>query len=57
MVRTGTQSISNPGSEPGAADGAEVRPSAVIVPQARPLTCGNVGYQTACSFAMCSVVV
>jgi hypothetical protein len=40
----------------GAADCAQLRPSAVTVPQTRPLTCGNVGYQATC-YAVCSVVV
>jgi len=44
------------GSEMGAADCVQVRPSAVVIPQSRPLTCGNVGYQAVCP-AVCSVVV
>jgi len=48
--------MSGPGSEMGAVDRAQVRPSAVIVPSPRPLTCGNVGFQATCP-VVCSVVV
>ena len=56
-VRSGrSQSMSGPGSETGAADCAPMRPSAAIISQPRPLTCGNIGYQPDCP-AVCSVVV
>ena len=40
----------------GAADRAQVRSNAVIVPLPRSVTCGNVGCQAACT-VMCPVVV
>ena len=48
--------MSDSGSEAGAVNCVQVRPSAVIIAQLGLLTCGNVGYLVACP-AVCSVVV
>jgi hypothetical protein len=55
-VQTGAQSISDPGSETGAANCAKPRPSSASIPQPRLLTCADVSYQAACP-EVCSVVV
>jgi hypothetical protein len=48
--------MSDPGSETGATNYGQVRPSTVIIPQPRPLTCGDFSSQATCP-AVCSVVV